>query len=156
MSKKTTTTTKKPDTRNKLQDHLKGTEKQQGARGPGFVPAAGPKQSLGDIMWVFLISCQQCQVILTKTINKQLIIGTEKCFVWAKLRTTLITLRSCSGEIWFSAQFYVWSEQRISHKNIIPQGFKNLIGTYPMSQRGLGTWGGSLIIKGGCPRKGGI
>ena len=82
MSKKTTTTTtKKPDTRNKLQDHLKGTEKQQGARGPGFVPAAGPKQSLGDIMWVFLISCQQCQVILTKTINKQLIIGTEKCFV---------------------------------------------------------------------------
>ena len=64
-------------------------------------------------------------LLLRKIINKQLITGTEKDFIWAKLRTTAqkpvsqITLRSCSREAWFPAQFYVWPEQKTSHKSRI-------------------------------------
>ena len=85
-----------------------------------------------------------------KIISKQSAIGIEKSFIWAKLRTTAqktasqITLRNCSEETWFSAQFYILSKQRTSNKSGIhsfrvskkktPQ-----ISTYTASQYGLGT-----------------
>ena len=47
-------------------------------------------------------------LLLMEIINKQSIIGIEKSFIWAKLRTVArktasqISLRNCSGEAWFS------------------------------------------------------
>ena len=62
-------------------------------------------------------------MLSTKIINKQSIIGIEKSFIWAKLRTiaqnpaSQITLRNCSGKAGFSTQFHVLWEQRISKKS---------------------------------------
>ena len=58
-----------------------------------------------------------------KIINKQSITVIEKSFIWAKLGTIVwktasqITLRNCSRKAWFSAQFYVLSEQRTSNQS---------------------------------------
>ena len=35
-------------------------------------------------------------------------------------------LRNCSGEAWFSAQFYILSEQRTINKATFLQGFKKI------------------------------
>ena len=53
-----------------------------------------------------------------KVINKQSIIGREKSFIWAKLRTiarmtaSQTTWGTAPGEAWFWAQFHVLSEMR--------------------------------------------
>ena len=143
-----------PDIRKNLLNHLKGAEKQQGCKRPRTGINCCSKAESGWHYVGFSDILPTMPSNFDKN-NKQLIIGIEKCFIWAKLRTTLITLRSCSEETWFSAVLCLVRAENIT-QNIIPQGFKNQIGAYPMSQRGLGTWGGSLIIKGGCPRKGGI
>ena len=59
----------------------------------------------------------------TKIINKQSIMGTAKSFIWVKLRTIAwetafqVTLRNCSREVWFLAQYYILSEQRTLNKS---------------------------------------
>ena len=56
--------------------------------------------------------------MLKEVINSQSTIRIEESFSQAKLRTVAgeiasqIALRNCSKEAWFSAQFYVLSEQR--------------------------------------------
>ena len=91
-------------------------------------------------------------------VNKNIklsIVKVEKSFIWAKLRTIVwktasqITLRNCSREAWFSTWFYILSEQRTLNESWI-YFFKVSTKTdqyLPVSQCGLGTWKGSLIIK---------
>ena len=84
-------------------------------------------------MWIQQISKSKDKIkeLWTKIINKQSIIGIEKSFIWAKLRTiarktaSQINLRNGSGEPWFLAQFYVLSEQRTSkNQGYTPWRFK--------------------------------
>ena len=92
--------------------------------------------------------------LLMKTIHKQSILRIESTFTCTKLRSIAwkITLRNCSREAGFSAQFYVLPEQRISNKSRM-HSFKASretdVRTSTASQYGLGTWEGSLIIRGG-------
>ena len=102
-----------------------------------------------------------------KIINKQSIIGIEKNFIWAEWRTIAwetacwITLRSCSGEAWFSAQFYILSEQRTSNRSQIhsfkvskkPDQHVHSESVWPWH---LGRESYRQKSEHWCPRKGGI
>ena len=62
-----------------------------------------------------------------------------------------IALRNCSGATWFSAQFYILSEQGTSNKSgiLCSKCVKNKqTSIYTASLYVLGTWEGSLIIEG--------
>ena len=71
------------------------------------------------LYWLYFFSETNNTIhLLMKIINKHSIIEIENNFSWAKLRTlaqkiaSQITLGKCSGEAWFSVQFYISSEQR--------------------------------------------
>ena len=93
--------------------------------------------------------------VLTKIITR-----CDSCklsFIWGNMRTTAcetapqITLRNCSRETGFWAQFYVLSEHRISNKSgrrsfRVPSQKKNRVNR--VSQYGLGARERSLITEG--------
>ena len=64
-----------------------------------------------------VLSLRPLMVASTKKISKQCVTGIEKSFIGAKLRTVTqktasqTALRSFSREAWFSAQFYILSDE---------------------------------------------
>ena len=90
----------------------------------------------------------------------------RKSFIWVKWKAiaqkmaSQMIQRNCSGDAWFSAQFYVLSEQRMSSKLVIHsfRFSKIQIGMYTVSMALAPGEGGLLWKKDQhwCLRKGGV